>query len=281
MSTDDYLDGVLVLNESLRLRRSKYRLHAVVGRNVSRPARDTLVRAGIATITAQPIRIPEEIMLANLASDYHRHWAGVFEKLLVFSLCQFEKIVYIDSDILVMKNIDLLFEKPHMSAVIADRYPGNETCVDLNAGLIVIEPEPDLTDRLIATLPEAFEEEKEWRMAAGRPPSMGVQSVINRFWRDWIAKSELHLDRKYNVLADHLDYYIRGLDYTWRGRDGIHVLHFIGQVKPWMGSKKNVMRRVGGLLLRRRIWESAALMAYMVALGRARLRLKRSIPHMT
>jgi hypothetical protein len=60
-----------------------------------------------------------------------------------------------------------------MSAVIADKYPGNENCVDLNAGLMVIEPERGLTERLTTFVPEVFEHEKRWRAAAGRPPQHG------------------------------------------------------------------------------------------------------------
>jgi len=276
LSTDNYLDGVLVLNESLRMCRAKYRLYALVGSEVSNNVRDTLARVRIEQIDAPPINVPVEIKQANVASDHHRHWAGVFEKLGVFSLCQFEKIVYIDSDVLVIKNLDELFDRPPRSAVIADRYPGNEDCTDLNAGLMVIEPEPTLTNQLAAFLPEAFEHEKRWRAAVGRPPSMGVQSVINLFWKDWITTPELHLDGRYNVLVEHLDDYMRQEDHKWRGPEGIHVLHFIGQVKPWMLTPANLSRRVAQLAIRRRIWELTGLMAYRAVLLRVRFQLRSS-----
>ncbi|HKX19337.1 MAG TPA: glycosyltransferase [bacterium] len=274
LSTDNYLEGVLVLNESLRLCKSKYGLYVVMGSKVRKSVRDTLAKAGVRMINSQPLNIPEQIRLANLSSDHHRHWAGVFEKLIVFSLCQFRKIVYLDSDLLVIKNIDELFDKPHMSAVIADIYPGNHKCVYLNAGLMVIEPESDLTDRLIELLPNAFESEKQWRTAAGRPVSIGVQSVINMFWSEWISRNALHLDHKYNVMADQVDYYRRELDCKWRGPDGIHVLHFIGEVKPWMRTGTDFLRSAGGLVLDRRIGELAALMAYKAVLRSAQLRIR-------
>jgi glycogenin len=273
LSTDNYLDGVLTLGESLRLCKSKYPLYVMVGSAVTRPVRETLARAGVRSIDAPPLDIPEEIRDANINSDYHQHWSGTFEKLLVFSLVQFRKLVYLDSDTLVLRNIDLLFEKPHMSAVMAERYAGNEDSVDLNAGLMVIEPEPELTGRLIATLPEAFESEKRWRTAAGRPLSMGDQSVINMLWSDWIASDALHLDGKYNVLTTSLHHYRRTLNYSWRGPDGIRVLHFIGQVKPWMWGGLGLMRQVARLLRHRRISELAALIAYKTLHTRARLRL--------
>jgi glycogenin len=274
LSTDSYLPGVLVLNESLRLCKARYKLHAVIGNEVSHVVRRMIARAGIPTIESRAIDIPREIRQANAGSDHHKHWAGVFDKLNVFSLCNFRKIVYVDSDILVLKNIDELFDKPHMSAVIADIGPETEKVVDLNSGVMVLEPEPDLTDRLAAFLPEAFEHETQWRAAAGRPPSMGDQSVINMFWREWITQTDLHLDAKYNVLAHHLDYYVRELGYTWRGPDGIRVLHYIGEVKPWMRTGVAFLHLVADLLIRRRIRELAAVISYKAILGRARLRLR-------
>jgi alpha-N-acetylglucosamine transferase len=273
LSTDHYLPGALALNESLRRCKSKYSLYVLVGRKVSSTVLDTLAKANISTIQLPAVDIPEQIKVVNMASDHHQHWVGVFEKLCVFSLCQFNKVVFLDSDMLVIKNIDELFEKPHMSAVIADISPDTQDSVDLNAGLMVIEPASDLTDRLLATLPAVFEHEKRWRLAAGRPPSMGVQSVINLFWSEWIAQSDLHLDRKYNVITNHLDYYIRSLGYRWRGPDGIHVLHFIGQVKPWMRTGAHFLRWAARLLARGRLWELTATVAFLVVLRRARLHL--------
>jgi len=271
LSTDNYLPGVLALDESLRLCKSAYPLHVLVGSAVSETVHDTLAKAGIPTIRLPPIDIPEEIRQANLTSDHHRHWAGVFEKLFVFSLSQFHKLVLLDADMLVIKNIDDLFGKPHMAAVVADIGPGREDSRDLNAGLIVIEPAADLTDRLIALLPEVFEQEKSWRKAAGRPPSMGVQSVINAFWHDWIMRPELRLDRNYNVIANNLDYFVRSLGYRWRGSGGIRVLHFIGEVKPWMRTGMGFGGWAANRLVRGRIWELAASVAFTAVLVRARL----------
>ncbi len=277
LSTDNYLPGVLALDQSLRLCRSAFALHVLVGVGVSGAVHATLAKAGIRTIQLPPLELPEEIRQANVASDHHRHWAGVFEKLFVFSLSGFRKVVLLDADMIVIKNIDELFGKPHMSAVIADIGPDRKDSRDLNAGLIVIEPAAGLTERLIAMLPEVFEEEKRWRRAAGRPPSLGVQSVINTFWRDWITRPELRLDRKYNVITNNLDYFVRSLGYHWRGSDGIHVLHFIGRVKPWMRTGMGYLRWVANRLVRGRIWELAAAFVFTAVLVRARLDLRKSV----
>lgn len=272
LSGDSYLDGLLALDESLRWCKSAYPLYAVLGSEVTDAARAVIDRAGIAPIFAPALEVPDEIRRANENSDHHKHWSGVFEKLVVFSLPGFEKLVYLDSDMVVIRNIDDLFERPHMSGVIADIVPGRSASVDLNAGLMVIEPEPGLTTGLLDSLPDVFEHEKRWRRAEGRPVSMGVQSVINAFWSSWIDQPQLHLAGTYNVLVDHLDYYVRALDYRWRGPQGIRVLHFIGQTKPWMRSPLGTARHLAALLARRRTSEAFALLVYLVVRQSARLR---------
>jgi lipopolysaccharide biosynthesis glycosyltransferase len=273
LSTDSYLDGVLVLAHSLRRSGARYPLHVVVTGEVGEPTRRTLARAGIRQIETEPVEVPEEIRVANLGSDFHRHWAGVFDKLTVFSLCQFDKLVFLDSDMLIRANLDELFDKDHMSAVVADISAGQRSR-DLNAGLMVIEPQSDLAARLLALLPEVYEDEKRWRAAAGRPPSMGVQALINGYWNDWMSREELHLDPKFNVLTNHLDFYLAQPDRSWRGRDGIHVLHYVGQTKPWMLGRKELARHVGRLVARRRRWEAVAVILYRSALARARRELR-------
>jgi trans-aconitate methyltransferase/alpha-N-acetylglucosamine transferase len=276
LSTDSFLEGVLVLNESLRLCRSKHKLVVVVSGNVSSAVREILDRANVPQIHPEQLAIPDYILAANEKSDFHRHWSYVFDKLHAFSLTQFEKIVYVDSDVLVLRNIDDLFDKPHMSATVAGELPGRDASVDFSTGLMVIEPEPGLTGELVSLLPEAFERERRWRTAAGRPMSMGVQGVINLAWPDWMARSEVQLHPKYNVMATHLDYYLAQLDYRLRGPDAIRVLHFDGEVKPWMTTGIDFYRRVGGLVVRRRSWEAAAFLGYKAILQSARLRLTRA-----
>ena len=56
----------------------------------------------------------------------------------------------------VIRNVDHLFARQHMSGVIADVVPGRAASVDLNAGLIVIEPSRDTTARLLESLPDVF-----------------------------------------------------------------------------------------------------------------------------
>jgi alpha-N-acetylglucosamine transferase len=275
LSTDDYLPGVLALALSLRVLRTRFPLYVLVGRKVSRLVRVKLEQSGIDMIEASDLHIPPEIIAANLSSDYHKHWAGVFEKLLIFSLTQFEKIVYLDSDMLVLRGIDDLFDRPHMTAVSADVARSDANRLILNAGLMVIEPRVGLTDELIATLPTVYESEKRWRTQAGRPVSMGVQSVINSFWPSWAGDTQLHLHPSYNVLVSDVDHYVRRRGYRAFGNNGIRVLHFIGARKPWMYGSWDLATRILRLIARGRFIEGAVTSLYGVTWVAARLVLPR------
>lgn len=47
-------------------------------------------------------------------------------------------------------NIDELFDKPNMSAVVAGKsFPGNESWEELNSGVMVIEPKKEIREELI------------------------------------------------------------------------------------------------------------------------------------
>lgn len=62
-------------------------------------------------------------------------WRFRYSKLLMWNMVQYRKIVYLDSDLLVLDSIDSLFEKPQLSAV-PDTVPPDK----FNSGLMVVEP---------------------------------------------------------------------------------------------------------------------------------------------
>ena len=45
-------------------------------------------------------------------------WEFCLTKLRAFGLTQFKKIVFLDADIMVLKNLDQLFEKPPMTSAL-------------------------------------------------------------------------------------------------------------------------------------------------------------------
>ena len=149
------------------------------------------------------------------------NWNDSFFKLQVFLLQEYEKVILIDSDILVIKNLDHLFEKPIYSAVNSGNAKYNGFNL-LNSGLILIKPSMKIHESLIKLIPTA----KKHREAAGY--NVGDQDVIREYLTTWPEDNWLHLDEGYNLYSDHIKYYIKV-----NGSKNIHIIHFAGQIKPF------------------------------------------------
>ncbi|MBU3073200.1 glycosyltransferase [Clostridium estertheticum] len=230
ISTDDYLYGVLVLNNSLLKTKSNISLVVLVTQRVSVRTEKIINDMNIATIRVEnSIELLDNMGKKNVLAK-HPHWNNTLDKLFMFELTQYSKIVYLDSDMLVINNIDHLFEKEHMSAVIAGKsYPGNEAWCGLNSGLMVIKPEKGLIKEFIKLIP-IVDKEKE---------CFGDQDIIQKYYKNWGQNRELELDEKYNMFLPYVDYYIKNKGYNLNGNDhkSISVIHFIQNKKPWNMSK--------------------------------------------
>jgi hypothetical protein len=100
-----YLSGLLTLDHSLKLVKSEYRLVALYT--------DTFPVEGHAALDARGIpKLPIEYLLPTKSKDYSAdpRFYDCWSKLQPFSLTQFDKIVQLDSDMVVLKNMDELFD---------------------------------------------------------------------------------------------------------------------------------------------------------------------------
>jgi alpha-N-acetylglucosamine transferase len=154
-----------------------------------------------------------------------------YTKLRIFGLIEFKKIIFLDADMIILRNIDHLFERPHMSACNSggeiEKYKGWRY---FNSGLMVIEPAKELFDDMISKIGK-IETEK----------NKGDQAFLHAYYSDWPNKPKLHLPHVYNVLITHLNDYINEHDYTIEhesGKTPMYVLHYVGSKKPW-NVKKN------------------------------------------
>ncbi len=240
LSNSAYLKGVLVLYRSLKAVQAQYPLYCVLSVSVEDKVQKELEQEGICCIRLAHAAVDGNINPEGLGFS---HWNFTFDKLLIWGLTQFEKIVFLDSDMLIVRNIDELFEREPFSAVCADSsYPGNEGWAGgLNSGLMVIEPNIETEKQLLQCVKPVVEESQKQKRL------VGDQDVVKYFISDFGQRVSLHLDEGYNIFADHLTYYIRHLEYSLSNKTGkpIYVVHFIGKAKPWM---KKTLRQYVWLL---------------------------------
>ncbi len=268
LSTESYLPGVLALHESLKRTGTPYPFATAVSAHIAAEIDPVLERAGIIVR-----RIPESTAIPKEMIENNGHWGHTFDKVHLFGLAEFEKLVYVDSDMVVLDNMDELFDKPHMSAVPAGVLVHRDW-TRLNGGMLVIEPEEKLADGIFATLPKALAE-----VAAMGLTASGDQDLLNAYYPAWRSTPELQLDQGYNMFQCYLDLHIEKhgfrlpKKFSKRSGDGgqpIKIVHFIGPRKPWM--KGAVIRQYWRLLKNGRAvkWEHQLFSEYKRLLADSR-----------
>ncbi|ATY66592.1 glycosyl transferase family 8 [Cordyceps militaris] len=104
----DYLAGVLTLHHALRQVQSAYPLLVLYT--------DTFPACGLAALAARGIpaqrvdRLAPSAGLRDFSAD--PRFADTFTKLATFSLAEYDRIVQLDSDMLVLRNMDELMDIP-------------------------------------------------------------------------------------------------------------------------------------------------------------------------
>lgn len=185
----------------------------------------------------QEINPTNDIIVLNNSKGM-QHWTASFAKLNIFNLTSYHKIIYLDSDMYITRNIDHLFASENMSAVIAgSKYPGNETWRDINSGLLVIKPNHRIFNELLETL----------NSYTVNDVAVGDQDILNAYFKEWPITDALHLSEGYNIFFQYLDYYINNLNYSL---DEIYVIHFIGAAKPWQWSKREYLLYLAKLFIK-------------------------------
>ena len=216
LSSDNYLPGVLALDINVR-EKCSYPLLVVTPKDLLAQTYAELECRNISYIQSDDIPAPAEALRATTEHAWYRHWVKSLFKLRIYDLIEYEKIVFIDCDMMLLESIDGAFDYPDGSAVVAGaEYPGNAHWVDLNSGFMVITPKAGLSADITALIPDV----------AQKKPIFGDQDLIQAFFFDWKHNNALHMPGGYNVYFDHYQFY--------KYIGNIKTVHFIGNKKPWM-----------------------------------------------
>jgi glycogenin glucosyltransferase len=208
---DGYLPGVEVLGRSLAETGTQIPRFAMVTADVSAAARATLRAQGWNVGEIEPIESPT----AETTQLFPR-FAMTFTKLRAFGLAQFDKLVLLDADTVVLRNVDDLFERPGFAAApdffLPDRF---------NSGVMVIEPSAALFD----TLHEAL-------VRVGSYDG-GDQGFLNEMVPDWYARPVAYrLPAGYNMHHFVFQFLHAHEALRKRLKDEVRIVHFTLQ-KPW------------------------------------------------
>lgn len=202
--SDSYIKGALALNQSITMKCQQPLL--VLCYDVSKDNLELLEKNGIEYRVVDMITSPFESV----------KYRGTYSKLHAFNLTEYAKVIFLDSDTLVVKSLDELFTQSITFG--ATTLKGVDIIEDqFSPGLMVIQPNGELFKKLMV--------EKDF------VPSYdgGDQGFLNKsFHGNWVRiPDEYHVTKR--IFKHHPDMWNKLVD-------NMRVLHFPGS-KPWDDDK--------------------------------------------
>lgn len=234
VTTNNYVPGVVILYESLKRVKSQFPLICMYNKDISEDNLKRLREVGIELRLVEDIGFPKQIIKHNNATnpDLGEVWKSTLTKCRVFDMTEFDKVIFCDADLLILKNIDHCFELPHMTAALDGEYmnlwPG---APHFNSGFFVVKPEAGTMQKILDFAASSHIEPVIPNQA------ISDQDILNWYYRDWPNQKEKHLSKYYNIFPPHTPAY-----YTQDVLDNAYFVHFVG-MKPWYG--KEIPEQIG------------------------------------
>lgn len=204
-SAEFYVCGAIAVAQSIRLTGSHRDLVILVDGTITAEHREGLQAAGWKLRQIERIRNPKA------ERDAYNEWN--YSKFRLWQLTDYDKIIFIDADLLILRNIDFLFGMPEITAT------GNNATL-FNSGVMVIEPS-NCTFQLLMDHISDIESYNG-----------GDQGYLNEIFTWWhrMPKHMNFLKHFWSSDAEEkeLKTYLFGADPPI-----LYVLHYLGN-KPWL-----------------------------------------------
>ncbi|XP_024529174.1 UDP-glucuronate:xylan alpha-glucuronosyltransferase 1 [Selaginella moellendorffii] len=203
-SVKSYVCGAVLLAHSIRKTGSTRDLIMVIDQHINLEDRQGLEGAGWKIHHIERIRNP------RARPDAYNEWN--YSKFRLWQLTQYDKVVFIDADVVVTRNMDFLFDLPELSAA------RNHKSV-FNSGVMVIEPSNCTFNLLV----DGISRIKSY--------NGGDQGYLNEIFTWWH-----RLPRSMNFLK-HFDDDAEENEYKMElfaaEPPVLYAVHFLGR-KPWL-----------------------------------------------
>jgi glycogenin glucosyltransferase len=211
-TNDGYALGALVVAQSLRKVGTQRRLVVMISNNLSDLIRRTLESSFDEVVVVEELNSHDTEHLGLL----RRPELGItFTKINCWLLEKYSKCVFLDADVVVLSNIDDLFQREEFSAAPDAGWPD---C--FNSGVFVYQPSKETFRKLV-------------QFASQQDASFdgGDQGLLNSYFSNWRTSDiSRHLPFVYNVTSNTFYSYVPAVT---RFRNDIRVVHFAGALKPW------------------------------------------------
>lgn len=218
---DEFLLGVRVLGKSIRETGTSRDMVALVSDGVS--------PYGVQLLQADGWIVEHIGLLANPNHKRPKRFWGVYTKLKIFNMTNYKKVVYLDADTVVLRNIDDLFQCQKFCANL-------KHSERLNSGVMVVEPSEsvfkDMMDK-VSTLPSY---------------TGGDQGFLNSYYADFPnarlfepnlsadqlkSRPEPSMERLSTLYNADVGLYMLANKWMVDGSE-LRVVHYtLGPLKPW------------------------------------------------
>lgn len=218
LSTNSYVEGLLILNENLKMLNSKYSLFCLINETISKDVIKKIEENNI------EYKIVPKIMGEYIDAN-NPQWFHSFDKINIFNLVEYQKIIYLDLDLLILKNIDNLFSKKSIS-MVSDHPFSN----DFNSGVMVVKPNKEDYWNMLKMIDKNPKKYK------------GDQDLINEYFNGKINLLPDSYNCKRAIFYEQLEVYdYRNKEKIYNNavcifneNDKPNIIHYIGALKPFM-----------------------------------------------
>ncbi|XP_072999115.1 UDP-glucuronate:xylan alpha-glucuronosyltransferase 1-like [Typha latifolia] len=201
-----YVCGAIAAAQSIRQAGSTRDLVILVDETISNHHRSGLEAAGWKVRTIQRIRNPKA------ERDAYNEWN--YSKFRLWQLTDYDKVIFIDADLLILRNIDFLFAMPEITAT------GNNATL-FNSGVMVIEPSNCTFQLLMDHINEI------------QSYNGGDQGYLNEIFT-WWHRIPRHMNfLKHFWEGDEESVKVKKTQMFGADPPILYVLHYLG-LKPWL-----------------------------------------------
>jgi alpha-N-acetylglucosamine transferase len=210
VARNKYIDGTICLYKSIR-DKTDYPLIAMTY-DVSKENIAALMDMGITCREVEKI----ESVNAGIGDNEVRldDFKYTYTKLHVFGYEAFDRIIFLDSDLIVVQGIDHLFEDIDNNFAACDCTPYFDHI--FNSGVMVIKPSMKILEDMMA---------KKDKLASYDGSDQGF---LNEYFKNKWEKLDIKYNSGKRIFSDQRE--------KWDNIDK-HVIHFVGG-KPWLGGEK-------------------------------------------
>ncbi|ESQ29760.1 hypothetical protein EUTSA_v10024070mg [Eutrema salsugineum] len=196
-SSEAYVCGAIALAQSIRQSGSNKDMVLLHDQSITNRSLLGLSSAG------WNLRLIDRIRSPFAKKDSYNEWN--YSKLRVWQVTDYDKLVFIDADFIILKKMDHLFYYPQLSA------SGNDKVL-FNSGIMVFEPSPCLFKELM---------EKSFKINSYNGGDQGFLNEIFVWWH--------RLSKRVNTMK----YFGEKLKGTHDLPENLEGVHYLG-LKPWV-----------------------------------------------